>query len=77
LEPEEIRVLPMDLAPRDMLADERGEWRVVGRPYTTNAGKDVHVRVQRVDQPGVTEIRTWAAHERVSVKRTSAEEGKG
>jgi hypothetical protein len=23
---------------------------VIGRPYTTNAGKDVHVRVKRVDQ---------------------------
>jgi hypothetical protein len=33
------------------------EWEIIGRPYTTNAGKDVHVRVESVKQPGVTEIR--------------------
>jgi hypothetical protein len=41
-----------------------------GRPYTTNAGKDVHVRVKRVDNAEVTEIRSWSAHERIVVKRT-------
>jgi hypothetical protein len=35
----------------------------------TTGGKDVHVRVRRVDNPDVTMIRSWAAHERVSVKR--------
>jgi hypothetical protein len=44
--------------------------RSSGRPYTMNARKDVHARVKKVDQPDVTEIRTWAAHERVSVKQT-------
>ena len=28
------------------------------RPYTTAGGKDAHVRVESVKQPGVTEIRT-------------------
>ena len=42
-----------------------------------NAGKDVHLRVRRVDNAEVTMIRTWAAHERISVKRASAKEGKG
>jgi hypothetical protein len=53
----------------DRLTDETGEYVIIGRPYTTNAGKDVHVRVRRVDNPEVTMIRTWAAHERISVKR--------
>ena len=53
-----------------------GKCEIIGRPYTTNAGKDVHVRVRRVGQPDVTEIRIWRAHERVNVKRMSAEEGK-
>ena len=41
-----------------------------------DAGKDVHVRVRRVDNAEVTMIRTYAAHERISVKRASAKDGK-
>jgi hypothetical protein len=74
--PAEHRVLPMELQVGDRLTDETAEWEIIGRPYTTNMGKNAHVRVRRVDQPEVTEIRTWAAHERISVKRASAEEGK-
>jgi hypothetical protein len=66
----EQRVLPMQLKLGDRLVDASGEYEVIGRPYTTSAGKDVHVRVQRVDNPGVTMIRSWGAHERVGVKRT-------
>ena len=64
------RVLPMLLRIGDRLTDETGEYEIIGRPYTTNAGKDVHVRVRRIDNVEVTMIRTYAAHERVSVKRT-------
>jgi hypothetical protein len=63
------RVLPMELRVGDRLADETGEWEIIGRPYTTNAGKDAHARVKKVGQPDVTETRTWGAHERVSVRR--------
>jgi hypothetical protein len=70
------RVLPMELQIGDRLTDETGEWEIIGRPYTTNAGKDARVRVRRVGQPNDTEIRIWRAHERVRVKRASAEEGK-
>jgi len=42
---------------------------VIGRPYSTAGGKTVHVRVESVKQPGVTDIRTWGASERVAVKR--------
>jgi hypothetical protein len=49
---------------------------VIGRPYTTAAGKNAHVRVKRVDSD-VTMVRTYGAHERVSVRRAaSTEEGK-
>jgi hypothetical protein len=41
-------------------------WEVVGRPYTTAGGKNSHVRVQRVDNPGVTETRPWRSYERRS-----------
>ena len=60
----------------DRLAGETGEWEVVGRPFTTAAGKNAHVRLQRVNQPSVTDIRTWAAHERMSVKRATTDKGK-
>jgi hypothetical protein len=35
---------------------------------TSNAGKDAHVRVKRVDNAEVTMIRSWSAHERIAVK---------
>jgi hypothetical protein len=41
--PAERRVLPMELQVGDRLTDETGEWEIVSRPYTSNAGKDVHV----------------------------------
>jgi hypothetical protein len=71
----EHRVLPMELQVGDRLTDEAGEYEVIGRPYTTAAGKSAHVRVRRVDNAEVTMIRTYAAHERISVKRGSAAEG--
>ena len=70
------RVLPMELRIGDRLIDETGEWEVVGRPYTTAGGKNARVRVQRVGQPAVSELRTWGAHERISVRRVTTEEGK-
>ena len=69
----ETRVLPMQLQVGDRLVDEAGEWEVASWPYVTNAGKDAHARVKKVGQPGVTEIRSWGAHERVSVKRANTE----
>jgi hypothetical protein len=74
--PATIRILPMELQLGDRLGDETGEWKVVGRPYTTSGGKNARVRVQRVGEPAVTDLRTWGAHEKVSVKRTTAQEGK-
>jgi hypothetical protein len=61
--PGTARVLIMQLQVGDRLSDESGEWEVIGRPYTTNGRKNAHVRVQRVNQPGVTEY-GWGAHER-------------
>jgi hypothetical protein len=70
--PSPSRVLPMQLTAGDRLANENGEYEVIGRPYTTNTGKDVHVRVKRVDDAAVTVIRTRAAPERIAVRRESA-----
>jgi hypothetical protein len=38
------RILPMQLQVGDRLTDETGEYEIIGRPSTTNAGKDAHVR---------------------------------
>ena len=53
----------------DKLSDESGEWEVVGRPSSSVGGKHVSVRVQRVESPGVTEVRMWGAYEKVRVQR--------
>jgi hypothetical protein len=67
----------MQLQIGDRMTDSTGEWEVVGRPYTTAGGKNAHVRVQRVSQPGVTETKMWGAYEKVTViRRATAEEGK-
>ena len=63
------RVLPMDLKIGDRLVDETAEWEVASRPYTSNAGKNASVRVRKVGQPAVTEVRTWGAHERIVMTR--------
>ena len=65
----ERRVLPMELLVGDRITDETGEWEMIGRTYTMNAGEGRPLASGQVDQPDVTEIRIWAAHERVSVKR--------
>jgi len=59
----------MELQIGDRLANETGDWEVIGRPYTTAGGKNARVRVQRVGEPAVTELRSWGAHERIAVKR--------
>ena len=68
-QPAEQRVLPMQLQIGDRFVDETGMWEVASRPYTTNAGKDAHIRIKKVGQPDVTEIRIWGEHERVAVRR--------
>jgi hypothetical protein len=59
----------MQLQIGDRIVDATGEYEAIGRPYTTEAGKNAHVRVLRGDNAEVMMIRTYGAHERVSVKR--------
>jgi len=62
------RVLPMELQVGDRFEDETGEWEVVGRPFTTAGGKNAHARVRKVSQPGLTDLPTWGAHRKLSVR---------
>ena len=65
----------MELQVGDRLADTTGDWEVIAPPYTTAGGRIVHARVQRINEPASWEIRRWDASKRISVKRTTAEEG--
>jgi hypothetical protein len=47
----ELRVLPMELRVGDRLTDETGEWEVIGRPFTTAAGKTAHIRLRKISDP--------------------------
>ena len=67
--PTTTKILPMELRVGDRLTDETGQWEAVGRPYTTACGKTVHVRLLRLGKPVATELRTWGADERVSLRR--------
>ncbi len=70
------RVPPMELRIGDRITDETGEWEVIGHPFTTAGGKNAHARVRKADQLEMTDLRSWSAHERISVKRATTEEGK-
>jgi hypothetical protein len=59
----------MELKVGDKFSYESGEWEVFGRPYSTGGGKTAHVRVQRVGGSESQMVRTWGAHEKVSVRR--------
>ena len=59
----------MSLRPGDRLADETGEYEVLGRPYSAGGGKIVHVRVQRVGGSGTQMVWPWGAQEKVNVRR--------
>jgi hypothetical protein len=64
-----MSVLPMQLQVGDRFTDDRGEWQIAGRPYSTASGKLAHARVRKVGEPAVIEERTWSAFERVAVRR--------
>ena len=69
-------ILPILLQPRDRFADEKGVWEVVNRPWSTRGGKLVHATVQKPGEPNTRHDKNWGAHEHVTVKRATAEEGK-
>jgi hypothetical protein len=70
--PPAARVFAMELRTGDRITDETGEWEITAFVVCGRPGKNVHARMKKVDQPDVTEIRTWGAHGRISVKRPTA-----
>jgi hypothetical protein len=69
--PGDVWVNPMELRKGDRLTDGTGDWVVIGHPFTSAAGTIVHVRVLKVGDPPLTELREWGAQEKVSVKRSA------
>jgi hypothetical protein len=73
----QITVLPLELQVGDHLDDNTtGGWMVLGRPFTTHAGRTVHVRVVRARDLGLTQIRSWGVREQVDVRRATSAESK-
>jgi hypothetical protein len=67
-----LTVCPTDIRLGDVLTHAQSEWQVIGQPFCTGAGKAVHARARNVGQPGLTDLLTWSADERVTVKRLLA-----
>ena len=61
----------MQLLVGDRFTDEEGDWEVTGRPYTTGAGKLVHVSIQRPGEQATAREKTWGAHERLTIQRAT------
>jgi hypothetical protein len=59
----------MQLRVGDRFTDETGEWEIVSQPSSAVGGKTVRARVQKVDEPAVTEERVWSGYEKVVVRR--------
>jgi len=59
----------MQLRIGDRFTAARGEWRVIGRPFSASGGKNVFARAELVKQPTVVEVHLWGADERIKVKR--------
>jgi hypothetical protein len=61
--------LPLKLQTGDRFSDETGEWEIASPPCLTAGGKSVHTRVRCVARPAIVEDRTWAANDRIRVRR--------
>jgi hypothetical protein len=59
----------MDLLLSDTFIDEAGTWEIVGPPSTQCGGKEVKVKVQRVDDPRTIRDHWWPAYSWVTVIR--------
>jgi hypothetical protein len=65
----EKHVLSMELQRGDRITDETGEWEIISRPFVSAGGKFVSAHVRKINHPEAAALRTWEAHERVSVRR--------
>jgi hypothetical protein len=69
--PEEatLALLPMEIRIGDRFTDADLEWEVVTQPASLHGGKSLRARVWRLGLPESEREITWAAHERVEIRR--------
>ena len=63
-------VLPMEVQAGDRFTEGGFEWEVLTRPAVMHGAKNVRARVVRPGLPETERQVTWAAHERVTIRRS-------
>jgi len=66
-----LALLPLQLRVGDRVVHDKGEWEVIGGPWSMAAGETVYVFIQRPGDPGTKRELSWAAHEKITVRRTA------
>jgi hypothetical protein len=62
----------MEIQVGDRFTDrDEFEWEVLTRPASLHGGKSLRVRIRRPGLPESEREITWAAHERVKIRRSS------
>src|SRR5262249_62310836 len=51
--------------------DGAAEWELVSRPVTFKKGHEVRARIQRPGNPATAREKFWAAHEKITVRRST------
>ena len=64
-----LMLWPVQLRVGDRFTDLDGEWEISGGPLTLHGGKTVGARVARPNDPRSVKNMTWAAHEKITVRR--------
>jgi hypothetical protein len=64
-----LALLPMEIQIGDRFTDHRFEWEVLTHPAALHGGKSLRARIRRPGLPETEREMTWAAHERVEVRR--------
>jgi hypothetical protein len=65
-----LLLLPMEIQIGDRFTDQDLEWDVVNHPAILHGGKSLRARIQRPGLPESEREITWAAHERVNIRRS-------
>jgi hypothetical protein len=65
-----LLLLPMEIQIGDRFTDQDLEWEVVNHPAILHDGKSLRARIQRPGLPESEREITWAAHERVNIRRS-------
>jgi len=65
-----VSLLPMEIAVGDRFTEGGFEWEVLTRPAHIHGGKTLRTRVVRPGLPESEREVTWAAHERVAIRRS-------